>query len=61
MTARAVRLEALAKNPKRRMSKKELSQLEHWLQEDWEAADHDREILTIIHRLLLNATTKKKK
>ena len=47
----AVRLSTIAKG-KGPLSDSEIKQTERWVQEDWEAADHDRDAVKLIKRLL---------
>ncbi len=46
-----VRLSDLVRG-KDRLSKRQVALLKRWLEEDWEAADVDREILKLIRRLV---------
>lgn len=46
----SVSLSTLAKG-KGPYTEKQIKQVDSWLKEDWEAADHDRELLKVVRRL----------
>ena len=56
----AVRLSMFTKQENVALSPRQLEMVQKWLDDDWEAADMPRELVTLVRRLLLTITKGKR-
>ena len=53
-----ITLADFTKSPRAPLSKKQLHRIQKWLDADWESHDIDRDVVTLIRRLLITINRK---